>query len=69
MIDFLKAHWTDWINDGDCSKSCGTGEQKMKRKCMQGQTEVKKGKRADLCPGEHSKTNDCNPQTCRKYSF
>ena len=38
----------------------------MKKKCMQGQTEVPD---IGLCPGIDTKTVVCNEQKCRKFLF
>ena len=59
------ALWTAWTKNGDCSRSCGGGQQKMTRKCMQGQVEVAEDWN-EFCPGEQQQTVKCNQQTCRK---
>ena len=69
MTQFLPALWSEWTNDGVCSKSCDNGKQKMKRTCKIGQDEVDNW--YDYCPSdqfENEKIIACNQQVCRKFS-
>lgn len=55
-VDCEVSDWTDW---SDCSKKCGTGEQKRTRKVI---THPLHG--GDACPTPLEETRDCNTQPC-----
>ncbi|CAG5111539.1 Oidioi.mRNA.OKI2018_I69.chr2.g5840.t1.cds [Oikopleura dioica] len=56
------AGWTEWSRDGPCSASCGSGQSKMKRECMNGIAGVDA-----LCPGASEKVDECNSRECPRF--
>ena len=61
----IDCKWSDWIRDGDCSKTCGGGIQRWYRNIK-----VQPRNRGKECTGTQYRENRCNQHACRisKYS-
>lgn len=55
----VDCRWTPWGDKGDCSKTCGGGKQKQKRKRS---PEAANGGRK--CVGDDERTKTCNEDDC-----
>jgi hemicentin len=52
--------WSNWINQGDCDKTCGTGQLKQKRTCNNPSPE----NGGNNCLGDSTKDIPCNTRPC-----
>ncbi|XP_056015238.1 SCO-spondin-like [Ostrea edulis] len=55
-----KANWASWSSYGDCSVTCGGGEQERSRSCIN--PAPKDG--GDKCPGSSVSSQSCNTNGC-----
>ncbi|KAK3093477.1 hypothetical protein FSP39_016236 [Pinctada imbricata] len=56
----VDGQWSDWVNDGSCSKTCGGGKQKQERSC----TNPAPRNAGRSCRGDSTRSIDCNSQPC-----
>jgi len=55
----VNCRWTPWTDEGDCSKTCGGGKQKQKRRKAPNAAHGGKG-----CSGDPRKEVKCNDDDC-----
>lgn len=52
--------WTEWAEDGLCSKTCGGGTLTKKRTC----TDPAPVGAGSICPGEDTEEESCSLDPC-----
>ncbi|XP_046568995.1 A disintegrin and metalloproteinase with thrombospondin motifs adt-1-like [Haliotis rubra] len=57
----LPAVWGEWSSWGACSKTCGTGQMKRTRSCLNSQD-------VSECVGEPEETGECSTEACPVWS-
>lgn len=53
ILDDLEYEYTEWTDDGECSKTCGGGLQFQKRRCLR-----------EKCAGVNTRSIPCNNHPC-----
>ena len=54
----IDCEWSQWINSGSCSQTCGSGEQVKTRQ------KIIKEQNGGICDGDATSRILCNTQSC-----